>query len=904
VQVSGTVGDAYSERMPGDGRTTESTSTAGRRPPRPPRRRGVGAPVQRYIVGIVVVFLVAAVGGTLYGWNRARSDARRSASADAAFAARLAANAITADLTALQTNIVQTAAVPRIEEAFAQNSSCTLNASGGQAFSAVHLDVIAADGTVGCTSLPDRNARYDVATWLARLGQQPFLVDRIVDPVTGQPAVVVVAAIGTAGVVAGFGDLATLGTGLAEHFGGPRGMEVLVTTGDGTTALSRSIGDGRWTGTPLAGTPFAEDSGASRRDVDGTQRLYGQATVDGLGWTVYAGADESQVLADTSRSFRRVLAIVLAGVALTLAATWLCHRAIARPLRQLSRRVRAATAGDRAGFAPVAGAREVVALGEDFDHLISTVDRELRERQRAEQQARTSEENYRTLFDGHPHPVWVFDPATRALLEVNDAAVAHYGYTRDEFLRMRADDIPIAVAPDPAAPGAPGRCRHVKRDGSAIDVAVTAHDIRFGGRDARLVLAEDVTDRDRLERQSRQAQRLESIGQLAGGVSLDFNNLLTIVLNYALFIEETATDEAPDDHAARSAAIREDVSRIRHAVEGGSNLTRQLLAFARRDVVEPRVLDLAGLIHDVGALLARSLGHQIELRVGVAPDTWRVTVDPGQIEQVLVNLAVNARDAMPDGGTLAIDADNVEVDAGYAQFHAGTVPGRYLRVRVSDSGVGMSRETLERAFEPFFTTKAPDTGTGLGLATVYGIVRQAGGSVHIYSEPGLGTTVSVLLPATDAPADAVDPPAPDAAAGGAETVLVVEDADDLRGVIERILGEHGYTVLTAGTGREAAEVAEAHAGPIDLLLTDVVLRGAISGREVADTLVARRPDLRVLFMSGHTGSLLQSNGTLGEGDAVLQKPFSAETLLARVRSLVGSGYLAADPPTTRSTRSS
>jgi PAS domain S-box-containing protein len=879
------------------------------------------------------VFLVAALVGTLYGWNRARDDARRSAADDAAFAARLAATSITADLTALQTNILQTASVPGIERAFVAGSPCTLNVAGGQAFSTVHLDIIAADGTVGCTSLPDRNARYDVAVWLARLGDQPFLVDQLVDPATGRAALVGVAPIGTAGVVAGFGDLATLGEGLAAHLGGPRGLEFLVTTADGTTALSRSLGDGRWTNAPLADTPFAADSGQSRDDVDGTRRLYGQASVDALGWTVYAGADESAALADASRSFRRVLAIILGGVLLTLAAALLCQRAIARPLRQLSRRVRSATAGDRAAFEPMGGAREVVALGDDFERLISAVDRELAERERAEQQARSSEANYRTLFDGHPHPMWVFDETTRALLEVNDAAVAHYGYSRAEFLAMRADDLPIAVEPDPSAPtAAPGRVRHITRDGSAIDVAVTAHRLRFDDREARLVLAEDMTERDRLERQNRQVQRMESLGQLAGGVAHDFNNLLTIILNYALFIEEAASGEADaelapeppievqangrtngaptavtgpagDDRRARWASIQEDVGRIRQAVEGGSNLTSQLLAFARREVVRPRVLDLTTVIRDVAALLQRSLGRNIDLRVSVAPDAWRVTADPGQIEQVLVNLAVNARDAMPHGGTLAIDADNVDADHDFAVYHDGVAPGRYLRVRVSDSGVGMSRETVERAFEPFFTTKASDVGTGLGLATVYGIVRQAEGSVHIYSEPGLGTTVSILLPATTAPAEVTAPATPDHVTGGPETVLVVEDRDDLLGVIERILRDHGYTVLTAATGREAAEASRGHDGPIDLLLTDVVLRGSIGGRATVDAIRADRPGLRVLFMSGHAESLLVADGTLGPGDALLQKPFSGETLLTRVRAVLATAYLDADSPTTRSTRS-
>ena len=345
-----------------------------------------------------------------------------------------------------------------------------------------------------------------------------------------------------------------------------------------------------------------------------------------------------------------------------------------------------------------------------------------------------------------------------------------------------------------------------------------------------MTIAEDVTEKERLRLQLQQSQRLESLGQLAGGVAHDFNNLLAVILGYASFIERRAE---PDTKDAR------DVAQIREAAERASRLTRQLLAFARREVVRPAVLDLTGVVLEMEQMLRRTLGEHVLLETSLAPDLWPVLADHGQLEQVLLNLAVNARDAMPEGGTLTLDTENIDVDGAYASTKPGLEPGRYVRLRVSRHRRRHGRRDAARAFEPFFTTKPKGQGTGLGLATIHGIVTQAGGHVQIYSEPGLGTTFTVLLPATDAPVPEHEPsrrrPRHD---GGGETILVVEDEPAMLEVTRRILEHNGYEVLPARSGLEAIRLAEEHHGAIDLLLTDVVMPQML-GKEVAERVDAR-----------------------------------------------------------------
>jgi signal transduction histidine kinase/CheY-like chemotaxis protein len=412
-------------------------------------------------------------------------------------------------------------------------------------------------------------------------------------------------------------------------------------------------------------------------------------------------------------------------------------------------------------------------------------------------------------------------------------------------------------------------------------------------REAREVLERsDVTDdalrrhdREVLERKERlqaQAQRLESLGQLAGGVAHDFNNLLAVILNYVSFVSEEVAAAAamvgpgPADHLE---AASTDLVQIKKAAQRAAGLTHQLLIFARRDVIRPQVLDLDTVIAAIEEMLRRTIGEHVELVTSLAGDLWPVLADPGQLEQVLVNLAVNARDAMPTGGTLTIDTSNVTVDADAIAGGSQARRGRNVRLRVSDNGTGMPAEVAQHAFEPFFTTKADGLGTGLGLATVYGILAQADGNIRIYSESGTGTTFTITLPATAEAIAPVAEPVPYQRTPKGETVLVVEDEEALREVTRRILTRNGYQVITAASGPEALGIAGAHPGDIHLLVTDVVMPHML-GKEVAEKMRLIKPEIEVVFMSGYARPVLASQGRLDPGVALVEKPFSEADLLA------------------------
>jgi signal transduction histidine kinase/CheY-like chemotaxis protein len=396
-------------------------------------------------------------------------------------------------------------------------------------------------------------------------------------------------------------------------------------------------------------------------------------------------------------------------------------------------------------------------------------------------------------------------------------------------------------------------------------------------------------ERKQAQSQAQQAQRLESLGQLAGGVAHDFNNLLAVILSYASFIsEELATPSGPD-WPERLESVRGDLGQITLAAERAASLTRQLLAFARREVVRPQVLDLDRVITAVQELLDRTLGEHIELITTLAGDLWPVLADPGQLEQVLVNLAVNARDAMPGGGTLTIDTSNITVDADTVAGGSRARQGRNVRMRISDTGTGMPADVLEHVFEPFFTTKEEGTGTGLGLATVYGILTQAEGQIQIYSEPGTGTTFSITLPVTAQELVPLAAPVSYRRSPKGETVLVVEDEEALRLVTQRIFARNGYHVITAANGPQALDIARAHPGEIHLLVTDVVMPRML-GKEVADKMRAIKPGIEVLFMSGYARPVLASQGSLEPNVALVEKPFSETELLSQAGQVLDGHF--------------
>jgi two-component system, cell cycle sensor histidine kinase and response regulator CckA len=484
------------------------------------------------------------------------------------------------------------------------------------------------------------------------------------------------------------------------------------------------------------------------------------------------------------------------------------------------------------------------------------------------------------LFESSPMPMWVYASDTLAFLAVNDAAIRHYGYSREEFLSMRItdirppEDVPAVLA-DVKSRGGPGSpapkvWRHRKRDGTVISVEITAGRISYEGRSAALVLAHDVTDKLRLQERLADAEKMEAIGRLAGGVAHDFNNLLTVIAGYAEILEQRAES-------------RDEAAEISRAAAQAAALTHQLLAFSRRQVLHPKIVDLNEIVSSMETMLHRIIGDDISVGIRLAPDLAPVEADRAQIERVILNLAANARDAMPGGGALTIETANVDLDAAHVSAHGDGHPGPHVLLAVSDSGHGMDEEVAKHLFEPFFTTKAAGGGTGLGLATVFGVVKQSGGGIYVYSEPGRGSTFKIYLPAA-AVAHAPQASAPESRAErGSETVMVVEDDEGVRELVRLMLEANGYEVLTVGDAEEAARVCSERF--VHLLLTDVVMP-EVSGSALAERLAAIAPDMRILFMSGYSDEAVYRHGEIGPGAAFLEKPFSERTLARKVREVL------------------
>lgn len=492
---------------------------------------------------------------------------------------------------------------------------------------------------------------------------------------------------------------------------------------------------------------------------------------------------------------------------------------------------------------------------------------------------RDDEEDFRSLFENNPQPQLVFDRQTLRFLEVNQAAIDLFGYSRAEFLEMRLNDVRAeGESQRPDAQGTfPVESRHRLKDGRLLDIEMKVRELSYCGRAAVLAVLSDVTHRKQLEEQLLQAQKMEAVGMLAGGIAHDFNNLLTIITGYSQLI----LSSIPPSDRNFSAA-----EQIMKAGERAAALTGQLLAFSRRQATQARILDLNLLVGGLATMLRRLIGEDIDLRLALGGDVGQVSANPGQLEQVIMNLAVNARDAMPNGGTLTLTTANVSLSDDYAATHTRAKAGPYVMLAVSDSGVGMDAATRSRLFEPFFTTKGHGQGTGLGLSIVFGIVRQAGGNIEVASEPKAGTTVKIYLPRVEEAAPLEIVSRITASERGSETILVVEDDDTVRRLVREALEREGYTVLEAAGPDQARKVSRSYQGPIQLMITDVVMPKQ-NGRLLAQRLAAKRPDMKVLFMSGYSDPDMIPGGEFLESE-FLQKPFTPAALVEMVRRILGN----------------
>ena len=525
------------------------------------------------------------------------------------------------------------------------------------------------------------------------------------------------------------------------------------------------------------------------------------------------------------------------------------------------------------------------------------------DRRRVEEALRESEERFRQMYDEAPVGYHELDREGR-IIRVNRRELEMLGYTEEELLgrpvwkfvveeEITRQVIMARITGDASFHETFERT-YRRKDGATLPVLIKDRIVR--DKKGRIMgirsMIEDITERRRAEEalqkseeQLRQWQRVEAIGRLAGGVAHDFNNLLMTIKGCSELLLGGLDPRDPR---------REEVEEIRKAAERATALTRQLLAFGRRQVLQPQVLDLNEVVANMDRMLQRLIGEDIQLLTVLDPELWTVKVDPGQIEQVIMNLAVNARDAMPGGGKLTIETANVILDEGYARRHVSVKPGPCVMLAVTDNGCGMDKETQSHLFEPFFTTKETGVGTGLGLSTVYGIIKQSGGNIWAYSELGQGTTFKIYLPRVEEAVETYRPKAaPAVSPGGSETILLVEDEEAVRSIVSKILQNKGYSVLEAHHGNEALQICEHHEGPIHLMVTDVVMP-QVSGRELAERLMLLRPEIRVLFMSGYPDNAIVHHGVLGAGTAFLQKPFTLNALEYKVREL-----LDAPPPSSR-----
>jgi two-component system cell cycle sensor histidine kinase/response regulator CckA len=534
-------------------------------------------------------------------------------------------------------------------------------------------------------------------------------------------------------------------------------------------------------------------------------------------------------------------------------------------------------------------------VGEDIAFALYNIELE-EKRSKIEKDLKNSEIRYRTLFEGAAEGILIVENLTMNIKYANPAMCQMLGYTEDELKWMTVKDI--------HPPEALGRVTSEFEAHAREEKSMAQQDIPCLRKDGTIVYTDVITttkvfidgiycsaaffmdntqrnkaedDKKKMEAQLLQSQKLEAVGQLTSGIAHDFNNILTTIIGNAEIILATLP---------KGDSMRGGLEEVRAAGDRAAGLIRQLLAFSRKQILQPRIMSLNETVNDMDKMLRRIIGEDIELMAILAPDLGQVEADIGQIEQVIMNLVVNARDAMLKGGKLTIETANVDLDEGYARDHIAVTPGPYVMLSVSDTGTGMTREAQEHLFEPFFTTKEKGKGTGLGLSTVYGIVKQSKGNIWVYSEPGKGTTFKVYLPRFEKSISAAEKKIKKAGAvTGSETILIVEDDEMVRDFTVRVLKGFGYRVLIAVDGQEAILISGDHEGPIHLMLTDVVMPG-MSGGELEERLRVSRPDIKALYMSGYTDNAIVHHGVLDRGKVFLQKPFTPDALGRKVREVL------------------
>jgi len=679
----------------------------------------------------------------------------------------------------------------------------------------------------------------------------------------------------------------------------PEGSTLTVLDGDGVVLARYPMAEA-WVGKAVPDAPLVravltgrEEGTAEAPGLDGVPRLYAFRRLpvprDAGDLYIGVGIPTAVAVADANRALgRNILGLVVTSLAI-LAAVWVGgDLIILRPVRALLQATTRLGTGDLRARTGLPYAGELGQLAHAFDAMAANLERREAERRQAEGALRDSELQYRRLVEGSIQGVYIHQDFVIRL--ANPAFGRMFGFERPE--EAIGSDIRRLIAPEEHARmeeykqqrlrGEPAPSRYefqgVRRDGTTLWLENTVSVITWDRKPAILATLFDITERKQLEQQYHQAQKMEAIGQLAGGIAHDFNNLLTVILGRSvLLLQRPGLEDS----------LRKNMELIQSTGQRASALTRQLLTFSRQQVIQPRVLPLRPVIEEISPMLQRLIGEDLDLSVTIDPALGSVKADPNQIGQVLLNLVVNARDAMPQGGRVGIEAINVELDAAAVRGDTDARPGAYALIAVSDTGIGMDEATKARFFEPFFTTKGVGKGTGLGLATVYGIVRQSGGHIAVSTAPGEGTTFTIYLPRVeDAEAEGSLGPAPTRLPRGSETILLMEDEAEVRAVTRDVLVQLGYRVLEVADPAEARRrLADQQHSAIALLLTDVVMP-QMNGPELAAQLKARSPRLRVLYLSGYTSEAVSSRGISPSDIALLQKPFTPDELARKVREVL------------------